>query len=269
MILSIADIHLGHKLYSSILDNGLTTAEEDTRAALDKVYERASALDIEMIICAGDFFHVSKPSSENIRWAITWVKKMDSLGKPVYIIPGNHDVSAYWNSLVFLKSLYVRNVVLVDQDILKIDWVRGPIYFVPFLSPESTKNKYATTLEALNSLSTIIDPTDKNIIVTHIQEAASKISSESTMISRGIETINMDYFSKVPCTDTILLSGHMHMHQIYTKNGITIVYPGSLTYTESTDCGQKKGYVLIDHDGTIKFEEIQGVRKYKQYILPK
>ncbi len=269
MILCVSDVHLGHKLYSSILDDGLTDAEEDTRAALNKIAERASEDDIEMIICAGDFFHTARPSTENVRWVISWFKEMDALGKPFYVIPGNHDISTYSNSLVFLKSLKVNNIFLIDQNTSKITWGDWSIYFVPFLVAESSKDKYATTVDAVKAVLGIIKPEVKNIIVTHIQESSSKIGSENTMLSRGVETINMDNFFDMLCKKTILLTGHMHMHQIYTKNDITIVYPGSLTYMDSLDCGQRKGYVLLDYEGNITFEEVQGVRKYKQYILPK
>lgn len=269
MILCISDIHLGHKLYSSILDNGLTEAEEDTRIALSKVKDRASQDDIELVICAGDFFHTSKPSIENVRWVITWFKKMDALGKPVYVIPGNHDISTYSNSLVFLKSLKINNIFLIDQSTSKIMWGDWSIYFVPFLVPESSKDKYATTYEAFKAVMGVIQQKAKNIIVTHIQESNSKTSTESTMLSRGVETIDIDNFFDALCKQTILLTGHMHMHQIYTKNDITIVYPGSLTHMDSLDCGQRKGYVLLDYEGNVTFEEVQGIRKYKQYILPK
>ena len=269
MILSISDIHLGHKLYSSILDGGLTEAEEDTRIALTRVKERASQDDIEIIICAGDFFHTSRPSIENVRWVISWIKEMDTLGKPFYIIPGNHDISTYSNSLVFLKSLKVTNVFLIDQSTSKVTWGDWSIYFVPFLVPESSKDKYATTYEAVKAVMSVIQQKAKNIIVTHVQESSSKIGTEGAMLSRGVETINMDNFFDALCEQTILLTGHMHMHQIYIKNDITVVYPGSLTYMDSLDCGQRKGYVLIDYNGKITFEEVQGIRRYKQYILPK
>jgi len=268
MILCIADIHLGHKMHSSILENGLTTSEEDTRNALDSVKQRAACDDIEMIICSGDFFHSSRPSAENIKWAITWFKEIDTLGKPFYIIPGNHDITIYSNSLVFLKSLNTHNIHLIDDGISSIVWKDWSIYFIPFLAADSSKNKYASTLEALTSVMSVINSNTKSIIVAHIQESTSRLGTENMMLSRSVETINIDTFFDTISERAILLMGHMHMHQIYNKNDMTIVYPGSLTYMESLDCGQKKGYILLDQNGNIKFEEIQNIRKYKQYILP-
>lgn len=267
MILCIADIHLGHKHYATMTQAGVSTGEIDSRQALEQMYIKTMAPEIEVVFILGDFFDSSKPATESIKWAIGWFKKMDALSKPIYIIPGNHDVSRHSNSLVFLKALNIKNTFLIDDDLAKIKIGDINVYFVPFMSPSSLKNKYSSTLEVFDKMIQVIDPREKNIIVAHLQESASKTGSEVTMMSRSVEVIDMD---KYPLFEkTIFLSGHMHLQQTYKKNnGLEVIYPGSLTFLDITDCDLKKGYAILDADLNYSFEESVGGRKYKKYIIP-
>jgi len=266
MIMFFADAHLEHRLYHEYTDNFLTTSEVDSRIALDGVYKRASQSDIELIIFGGDYFHVSKPSTENIRWMQEWFKNMDSLDKPFYVIPGNHDVSSHSHSLVSLHSLGLKNIFLLEHTVSKITWNDWNIYFLPFLCPKSSKNKYASTLHELNSVFKHLNPLERNLVISHVQERESKLGSESGFIARAVDIIDLD--NEVEYENTTFLMGHIHRAQAYKKrNGINVIYPGSLSYLEHTDCGQRKGYVLISKNGDIDFESIPGIRVYKRYMI--
>lgn len=268
MIMFFADVHMGHRLYHRLTDEFITTAEQDTRIALDAIYERAKQPDIDMIICGGDFFNTSKPSTESIRWSIEWYRRIESLNKPFYLIPGNHDIGTHFHAMEFQKALGFSGSLMYDQEVHTLKWNDWNVYFVPFMAPRSSKNKYETTLEALKTVVGMMNPADKNIIVTHLQESKSKLGTESTMIARAVEVVDLDEVWK-SLPNTIFLSGHMHMRQEYVKNnGMVVTYPGSLTYIDMTDCGLQKGYLLIDTSGKIVFESVPGIRTYKRYSLP-
>ena len=193
---------------------------------------------------------------------------MNELHKPFYVIPGNHDIGAYSHALVFERALHLKNIFLVDS-YLQATYKDWSIYFTPFISPSSTKNKYIDTLDSLaDLLKTKVDPTQKNIIVTHIQESDSKLGTEATMFAPAVEVIDLSLPTQY--VQTLFLTGHMHMPQSYVKSsGIQVVYPGSLTYMDSTDCGQRKGYVLISDDGQFSYESLIGIRLFKRYVVPK
>jgi DNA repair exonuclease SbcCD nuclease subunit len=268
MMIFFADTHLGNKTYHSLTDDNITTSEADSRIALDCIYDRCKDDEVDLIVCAGDFFNSSKSSAETIRWTINWFKRMNSLAKPFYIIPGNHDIGAFFHSMEYTKELELNNVFLIENDISKIIWGDWNIYFAPFIIPKSLKNKYADTVKLLNQISTIVDPKQKNMIITHIQESDSKLGSEAFMLSKKVEIIDLN--NSEHYANTLFLAGHMHMQQTYEKlNGIKVVYPGSLTYLDKIDCDQKKGYATISYDGVVSFEPIQGIRLFKHYVLPK
>jgi len=267
MIMFFADVHLGHRLYQTLTEDNITESEQDTRNALEALYDRMCKPDIELIICGGDFFNAARPSTESIRWAIVWFKKVDAIGKPFYIIPGNHDISAHSNSLVFLKSLKTQNIFLLDKSISKISWNNWNIYFAPFLSPESSKNKYKTTLEAMSVTMHSLNPNENNIVITHIQESEAKLGAERMLLTQSGDIMDLNF--PIAHTNTLILTGHMHMPQAYQKeNGIRVIYPGSTCFMEYPDCGQKKGFITLDEQGTIDFEPIPGIRIFKKYTLP-
>src|SRR5271157_4126770 len=111
MVLFYGDIHLGNKQYSTSNIDNISDTELESRNALESILERSKKEDIDIMICTGDFFHQCNPITENIRWAIVWISRMDKIGKPHYIITGNHDVSSYSNSLAYIKSVDLKNTI--------------------------------------------------------------------------------------------------------------------------------------------------------------
>src|SRR5271157_2682659 len=224
-MLVLADSHLGYSGYSTYNAEGVSTATEYIRQALDDVYIRSQQPDINIIICAGDFFHSKHPTTENVRWAISWFKKMNSIGKPFYIITGNHDVGSMSHSLVFMRELDNCPNIHLIEDFQKIKHSGFEILFIPFVpNVITTKNKYQSTLELIKEQVANIDWDNKCIVVSHIQESTATVGSEALMVSNKCETINL---SEVLFGMNItFLFGHMHHHQIYTKSGSTVCYPG-------------------------------------------
>ncbi len=269
MILFFSDLHKGIKSYSQQLSSGLFTAEEEARIALDYTYERIAKPDIDLVLFGGDWFHTNQPTSENIKDSISWIKKVDKLGKPFYIIPGNHDASMYSNSIKFIESLTLQNTFLVDPSFYKrnkcLDWNGWKIQFAPYRYAESMKDKEQDLhTDVINLISTI---ESKSIIVTHIQETTAKIGSESIMISKGVDIIDLDAIHATK--DILLFSGHMHKHQIYKKGFMTVCYPGNTFYHDETDCNQDKGFVLFSPTGELSFESIPTIRKFIKIYVPK
>lgn len=269
MILHFSDPHLGIKSYSYQENGGLYTAEKDTRTALEYIYTRAAKPDIDLITCGGDLFHTNQPTTENIRYMIYWIHKMDSLGKPFYIITGNHDTSMYSNSIIFSKELSVKNVVLLckDSDLYKvhsIKWNGWDIKFIPYIPNIYSKKKDHIVNDYL--IETINFSSEKTIIVSHIQESSAKLGSEAQMVSHGVRLIDTDFIEDKKIH---LLLGHIHKHQIYYKNKIQVVYPGSTTYMDTNDINSNKGYCIISPDMEVTFEPIEGIRKFNYYYIPK
>lgn len=268
MILAFADIHLGIKSYSSYNSKGLSTAENEARASLEEIYLRSLKPDISMICCLGDFFHTNQPSTENISFAISWFHKMDSLNKPFFVIPGNHDAAMYSNSLIFLNSLKLENTRLLTKkeglDFSYI-WKSWNLKFIPYSYSDTMKNKEDSLYSEIENA--IVSSSEKTIIFSHIQETTAKLGSEAIMISKGVDILNLDNIHHTK--DIFLVSGHIHRHQIYKKGFMTVCYPGNTFYQDASDCNQSKGYITINELGNITFEKLKSIRKFISFYIPK
>ena len=271
-ILSFSDVHLGIRTHSIQTPTGLFEAEIEARIALDELYMRACQDDIFAIICAGDLFHSSHPTTENIKFLISWLHQMDAIGKLFYIIPGNHDEGIHSHSMVFIRELNLENVILVDskKDHFaywgdSFDFGDWNVVFAPYTISDSAKDKECATYNLIKDY--LEKDFKKLILVTHVHEHEAKIGSEGIMLARKVPYINCnDYTNK---GDVIFLTGHIHKHQIYTKNnGIKVVYPGSLFYHDKHDVNQDKGYVLINENGEIEYETIKNTRRFVSYKVP-
>jgi DNA repair exonuclease SbcCD nuclease subunit len=268
-ILGFADVHLGIKTHSTQQSSGLFDAEIEARIALNEILKRFSEDDIEIAICAGDMFHTSHPTTQNNEFITSWIEQMDLVGKPFLIIPGNHCVSTHSHSLEFISEMKkLENIFIYDalsyRNMPKFKFYDWNIVVVPYIQNYNNRDKDKLTFSAIKE--SINNIHDKTIFVSHIQESSCTVGSESTMISKYVETID---FNSISQKNIIALTGHIHKHQIYEKrNGTVVVYPGSLFYLDKTDANQKKGYVLINKDGKINFEEIKGIRRFVYYQIP-
>lgn len=262
MILAFSDSHIGFRGYSILDKNGVASAEHDVRCALELVYTRASQDDVDMLIFCGDFFHNHRPTSENIRWAIYWFSKINTLGKSFYIIPGNHDTSEISHSLVFLLELQLENIFLIETP-TNIFYKNIQLKFIPFMPGGSAKNKYQPIQTELQF--TFTNEVSKDLIViSHFHEYLSKVGAESRQVAKSAESVSL---SEITSTKTLFLLGHMHLPQTYSINNSIVCYPGSLINMDTDDCGIMKGMVLIDSDLSIKFEPLIGIRTFFMYTF--
>ena len=91
-IAHLADVHLGYRAYNRITSNGINRREADVFQAFRSAFASISELDPDLIIIAGDLFHVVRPSNLTIQQTF---KEFSNLRlrtqAPIVIIGGNHD----------------------------------------------------------------------------------------------------------------------------------------------------------------------------------
>lgn len=264
-LLFFSDVHLGIRSYSIQEENGIYSAEKDSRISLEAIYERSQQPDISLIIFGGDMTHTNTPTTENNKYLIDWFHRMDEIGKPFKVITGNHDCSSYSNSLVFLHKLKLKNTILIDKHDNNIIDTFGKykIKYVPYVPNLSLKDKDLKINIAIDKA--INESIDNTIIVSHLQERSCMIGSEARMISRGVDVVDTQSMDK----NLIFLLGHIHRQQSYIKAKSTIVYSGSTIYADASDIGMEKGFIILDDEGKIGFEPVRGIRKFIKYIVPR
>lgn len=261
MILTFTDLHLGLKHQSKQEENGLYTSEVEAYKCLDYIYNYCADENngIDLVIFKGDWFHTNTPSSVHYTKTINWLTQFNDLGIMFKLIPGNHSCTVFSNCLTFIKELQLDNIEVFDSldELNHLQYGSSNIYFVPYKYSESMKERdinvessFKTTIEKIT--------TKNNIIVSHLQEVSAKIGSESLMIAKGVELVDIDDVSNIE----LILLGHIHRQQLYHKNGIPIVYAGSPYFQDKSDVNQQKGFCVIENPNSIKFIPITTIRKY-------
>lgn len=268
MILTFTDLHLGLKHQSKQEEIGLYTSEVEAYKCLNYIYHycKDKNNNIDLVIFKGDWFHNNTPASIHYKNTINWLTKFNELEIDLILIPGNHSSSIYSNCLSFIHELNLKHINLVDSldNDFVYRWQNYHIYFVPYKYSESMKERDINVENEFNKKISNITTTN-NIIVSHVNELSAKIGSESLMIAKGVELIDIDNISNI---DLVLL-GHIHRHQIYHKNGVKVVFTGAPYYQDKSDVNQQKGFCVIKDIENITFINIPIIRKYHKLNINK
>ncbi|PIN85874.1 hypothetical protein COV19_07760 [Candidatus Woesearchaeota archaeon CG10_big_fil_rev_8_21_14_0_10_44_13] len=158
--------------------------------AIRKVKEKAKKNDVDLLICAGDV-SVFEQNLEKI------LKDLDSLNKPVLIIPGNHESEA---RLKLLCSKF-KNMVYIHKGMLRL---KGYV-FIGFAG-----NGFSTTDTEFRAWSNKVrgelKKKDNVILITHAPPHRTKLDR-----IMGNYCGNKDIRQFIEKVDILLaISGHLH-----------------------------------------------------------
>lgn len=158
--------------------------------ALKKVREKAKKENADILICAGDV-SVFEQHLERI------LKDLDSLGKPVLIIPGNHESEA---RLKLLCSRF-KNIVYLHKGMLRIrDYVFIGFAGNGFSETDSEFRKWSAKVKDE------LRKKDNVILVTHAPPHRTSIDK-----IMGSHCGNKDIRQFIEKVDVLLaISGHLH-----------------------------------------------------------
>ncbi len=88
----MSDVHLGYRAYNRVTSQGINRREADVFKAFSQAMDKIATLDVDLIVIAGDLFHVVRPSNvtigESFKKFLELRQKTDA---PIIIIGGNHD----------------------------------------------------------------------------------------------------------------------------------------------------------------------------------
>ncbi|MGI8843203.1 MAG: metallophosphoesterase family protein [Gemmatimonadaceae bacterium] len=92
-LVHLADLHLGYRQYHRLTASGLNQREADVAGTFVRALDQVIALEPDVILIAGDVFHVVRPANPVIIHAFSQFARLrDALPKAlVVMIGGNHD----------------------------------------------------------------------------------------------------------------------------------------------------------------------------------
>ncbi len=243
-IVHIADPHLGYRAYNRINQAGINAREADVFSAFREAIDRTIQLNPDLIVIAGDLFHVVRPSNLTIQYAFREFASFRAKSEaPVVIIGGNHDsprsadAGCILDLLANIPDIHVAHSEYVQIGLKNLD-----------------TSVFCLCHRALPHLSSLrIEPdasSRRNVLLVHgTVEGIVRHAYDLFEISRS-QVINeaWDYIG----------FGHYHVFEELAPNAF---YAGSLEYTSTSiwsETDKAKGFIEYDLDDRklIAFHEV-------------
>lgn len=251
-IFQISDLHIPNKEqerpYMDMIKQSLAELLKET-----KKYNK----DEIRIVLTGDIFHNKiKTTNEARKMFHETLNYLNAIAKTI-IIAGNHDMlennhnridsisptfdikGVYPNIVYADKALNYKSGYIIDDNII---WALYSIYD-KFAKPNinGLKEEYPY----------------KKIIGLYHGDIVGAVTDTGRMSENGIDT---NVFSECD----FVLAGHIHKFQEIKKNGVPIVYSGSIFQQNSGENTTGHGFVIWDVE-TNKYKLFEVTNKYKIY----
>ncbi|MFN8571424.1 MAG: metallophosphoesterase [Gemmatimonadaceae bacterium] len=249
-ILLLADTHLGFDLPVQPRvrrrrrgHDFLANYEAALRPALDR--------RVDLIVHGGDVFHRSHPPSTVAFQAFEPLTRAADAGVPVYIVPGNHERGR----LPHLRFAQHPDIRIFDTPRTYVADVRGVrIALAGFPSErDDVRNKFPDLLAQTGWRDVAAQAT---LLCAHQCVEGATVGPADFTFTTAADVIRC---RDLPSDLTGVLSGHIHRHQVLTRDlrgrplAAPVLYPGSIERTSIAEADEAKGYMIVevalDHDG--------------------
>lgn len=233
-VYQLADLHIPNdeknRPYMDMIKQALAELLKDS-----KKYKK----DEIRIVLTGDIFHNKiKTSNEAKKMFHETLNYLNAIGKTI-IIAGNHDLlennhdridsisptfdikDVYPNIIYADKALSYQSGYIVDENII---WALYSIY-----------DKYSKpNLDGIKE-----EYPDSLVIGLYHGDVTGAVTDTGRMCENGINT---NLFNDCDC----VMAGHIHKYQELKKNGVPIVYSGSILQQNSGENTTGHGFVVWD-----------------------
>ncbi|AFY69954.1 metallophosphoesterase [Thalassoporum mexicanum PCC 7367] len=249
-LVHLADLHLGFRAYSRTTSVGINRREADVSQAFQKALQATIELAPDLLLIAGDVFHVPRPGNLAVIEAQKQLAKFCyASATEVVIIAGNHESVRTSDSRCILELLALIpqvRVVANKPEAIEItgrDGDRAKVFCLPHNS-----------LEQAQDLIIKPDPEFKyNLVMLHGTVDNNRINDYGGYdVPAKLLNLQWDY---VAC-------GHYHS---YTNLGNNAFYAGAIERTSNDiwkEAGEDKGLIEFDlATHKHKFHALKGLRE--------
>jgi len=233
-VVHIADAHLGYRAYSRVTSQGVNRREADVFIAFRSALTSAADLQPDVILIAGDLFHVVRPSNLMIQQTFyefaSLRRKTDA---PVVIIGGNHDsprstdTGCILDLFTNLPGIHVAHSEYVQVKLDKLDM--------------SVFCLCHRALPQMSSLKIAPDAGSRyNVLLAH--------GTVQGVIRNAYDLQEIERSQVVSDAWDYVAFGHYHVYEQLATNAY---YAGSLEYTSSnvwSETARPKGFIEYDLD---------------------
>ena len=233
-IAHLADAHLGYRAYNRITSQGINRREADVFRTFQAAMGKVGDIKPDLILIAGDLFHVVRPSNLTIQHTFAEFARLRSkTDAPVVIIGGNHDsprsadTGCILDLLTNLPGIHVAHSEYVQ---VKLDNLDTSVFCLCHRA-----------LPHLSSLKIEPDPLSKrNILVAH--------GTVEGVIRHAYDMFELSRAQVISDAWDYIAFGHYHC---FTELAPNAYYSGSLEYTSTSIWSEtqvEKGFIEYDLD---------------------
>jgi len=242
-ILLLADTHIG-------FDLPVRPRVERRRRGHDFLanYERALAPALEgqvdLVVHGGDVFHRPRVPVSVAWQGIEPLLRVADRGVPVFVVPGNHERSR----LPHARFARHPGIHVFDRPRTFLAEVRGTrvaLAGFPFERGD-IRTRFRDVLEKTEWRGARSDV--RLLCLHHCVEGATVGPGDFTFTT-GADVIRA---RELPEEFAAVLSGHIHRHQVLTRDlagqplATPVLYPGSIERTSLAEKGEVKGFMVVD-----------------------
>lgn len=202
------------------------------------ILETARAEQVDVLIHGGDVFFRSKIPLPIIQKTYEPLLPLLESGMHMLFVPGNHERS----KLPATPLFHHPNFHLFDQPkkiVMKINGTR--VIWGGF--PNVRQDIQDVFPKFVNDVGFDDGPQGLRILCMHQAVQHAVVGAQNYTFRKGSDVIGLD---QIPDSLDLILSGHIHRHQILrTKQGTPILYPGSIERTSFAERFETKGFMLL------------------------
>jgi exonuclease SbcD len=241
-VLLLADTHLGFDLPVNPRVNRRRRGH-DFLANFATALQPALSGDVDLVVHGGDVFNRSRPPSSVVWQAFEPLKRVADRGIPVYVVPGNHERGR----LPHLRFAQHPHIHVFDQPRTFVADVRG--VRVALAGFPSERNDVRTRFADLLAGTGHADvKADVRLLCLHQCVEGATVGPANYMFTTAADVIRT---SDIPLGFAAVLSGHIHRHQVLTKDlrgrllPAPVLYPGSIERTSIAEADEEKGFMTV------------------------
>ncbi|HEY7236335.1 MAG TPA: metallophosphoesterase [Gemmatimonadaceae bacterium] len=242
-ILFLADTHLG-------FDLPVRPRIERRRRGHDFLANYASALqpalagEVDLVVHGGDVFNRSRPVPSLAYQAFEPLSRVADRGIPVFIVPGNHERGR----LPHIRFAQHPGIHVFDAPRTFVVEVRGvSVALAGFPSErDAIRARFTQLLEATRWRDIAADV---RLLCLHQCIEGSSVGPGNYTFTTAPDVIRC---TDIPSGFDAVLSGHIHRHQVLTRDlsghplRAPVLYPGSIERTSIAEADEDKGFLLVE-----------------------
>ena len=243
-------------------------------AALHRALAPAARGEVDLVVHGGDVFFRSRVSPSLVERAFAPLKAVADGGVPVYVVPGNHERSAIPHPLLAAHP----GIQVFDRPRtfgLTVGGLTLALAGFPFVR-HGLQGSFARRVEGTGWQDV---PAEARLLCLHQCVEGATVGPQGYVFREGDDVIRGQ---ELPAAFAAVLAGHVHRHQILTRDlrgqslPAPVLYPGSTERTSFAERGETKGFLRleVEADGSgrgrlarVRFQEIP-TRPMAQVPLP-